>query len=376
MTASILFRLAPLTATLLAALSQSAVAAPTVYEMRLTTSGGMGAGGIGGMFSMLTGGSSTSRSMDLRLTSPADLPASYDAAHIVPETMGIGPQLPLRGERRSGGGGGGGESGEPDGRVLIYWGCSATVGKGQPEVIDFRALAGKVPPEIAALARQSRSQGRSGGSDASLPPRSIGWPAGDPNFRGLSASASAVGNHSVKTNFMKDEIRYSLTAAYDFLDPMNLKARAESLKAAIPLSWDAVPRVRGWDLQAVGAAGEKEMVIWMADRTKSPMLPSGQKECTIPEGIFARSEMAMANGSAHGPVQGYSYPPQPPGEKKVPLIWSATVRVMGHDMVMLGMPAMEQGSARGEAPKSSGDAASDSLIPPGVGNVLKGIFGR
>ena len=122
------FRFAPTAALLMGALSQAASAAPTVYEMRLTTTGGIGGGGIAGMFSMITGGSSTSRSMDLRLISPADLPAAYEAAHIVPETMGIGPRLPLRGERRSGGGGSGGETGELDGRVLIYWGGSATIG--------------------------------------------------------------------------------------------------------------------------------------------------------------------------------------------------------------------------------------------------------
>jgi hypothetical protein len=365
------FRLAPPVAVLLSALTTPAMAAPTLYEMRLTTSGGMASGGMGGMFSaMMGGGGGSSRSMYLRLTSPTDLPGSYDANHVVPDTMGIGPRLPLRGERRSGSGG---EPGEPDGRILIYWGCSPTVGKGQPEVIDFRAMAGKLPPEVAAMARQSRSQGKGGGEGTSLPPRSIHWPAGDPNFRGLASNASAVGDHAVNTNFMKEEIRYKVTPAIDFLDPMNLKARADNLKAAIPLSWDAVPRVRGWDLQAVGAAGEKEVIIWLADRNKSPMLPASQKECTIPEGIFAKSEAAMANGTAHGPVQGFSYPPQPPGEKKLPLIWSATVRVNAHDMVMLGMPAMDAGDKPG---KSSGEGGSGSPFPSGVGDVLKGIFGR
>jgi hypothetical protein len=117
------------------------------------------------------------------------------------------------------------------------------------------------------------------------------------------------------------------------------------------------------------------MVIWMADRNKSPMLPGSQKECTIPEGIFAKAEMAMANGTAHGPVQGFSYPPQPPGEKKLPVIWSATVRVMGHDMVMLGMPPMD-GGAGGKSSKPSGEGGSGSPFPSGVGDVLKGIFGR
>ncbi|MGA9395511.1 MAG: hypothetical protein WCA83_05985 [Azonexus sp.] len=347
-----------------AAVALPAGAAPTVYEMRLTTSAGMGAGGMAAMFNLLGGGSgasSVSHSMDLRLTSPSDLPASYEAAHTVPEGMRIGPQLPLRGERHASGSGGE-AGGDPDGRVLIYWGCSPTVAKGQPEVIDFRSLAGKVPPEIQAMARQSRSQGKSDASDASLPPRSIGWPSGDSNFRGIPDNASAVGDHVVKANFMKDDIRFALTPALDFLEPMNLKARSADLKMAIPLAWDALARARGYDLQAVAAKDEKEMVIWLANRNKSPMLPASQNECTIPEGIFAKAEMAMLSGVAHGPVQGFSYPPQKPGEKK-PLIWSATVRVNGYDSALLGMEAAATGAAKESA-------------MPGVGEVLKGLFGR
>ncbi len=348
----------------LAALALPALAAPTVYEMRLTTHAGMGAGGgMGGIMGMLSGGgggSSVSRNMDLRLTAPGDLPASYQAAHTVPEAMRIGPQLPLQGERRSGGGSA--PDGEPDGRVLIYWGCSPTVPKGQPEIIDFRAMAGKLPPEVQAMARQGRSRGRGAPPDASLPPRSIGWPAGDQNYRGIPDGASAVGEHVVKANFMNDDIRFSLTPALDFLEPMNLRAQASDLKAAIPLTWAALGRARGYDLQAVSAGNDKDVVMWLAARNKSPMLPASQHDCTIPEGIFAKGEMAMLTGIAHGPVQGFSYPPQKPGEKK-PLIWTATVNVTAFDSVFLGMEAAAAGAAQ--------DAAT-----PGVGTLLKGLFGR
>ncbi|MGB8545168.1 MAG: hypothetical protein WCD32_07565, partial [Azonexus sp.] len=83
----------------LVAFALPAAAAPTVYEMRLTTSAGMAGGGMGSILGMMTGsaGSNVSRNMNLRLTSPTDLPASYDAAHTVPDGMRIGPQLPLRG---------------------------------------------------------------------------------------------------------------------------------------------------------------------------------------------------------------------------------------------------------------------------------------
>ena len=345
----------------LAVLALPAAAAPTVYEMRLMTHAGMGAGGgMGGLMSMLGGGGdgSVSHNMDLRLISPGDLPADYQAAHTVPDAMRIGPQLPLQGERHQGSGG---SEGEPDGRVLIYWGCSPTVQKGQPEVIDFRSLAGKVPPEMQAMARQSRSQGKAP-RDASLPPRAIGWPQGDQNYRGIPEGASAVGDHVVKANFMKDDIRFALTPALDFLEPMGLKAQASDLKAAIPLTWNALTRARGYDLQAVSAGNDKDVVMWLAARNKSPMLPASQRECTIPEGIFAKGEMAMLTGIAHGPVQGFSYPPQKPGEKK-PLIWTATVNVSAFDSVMLGMEMAAAGAAQ--------DAAT-----PGVGTLLKGLFGR
>lgn len=345
----------------LAALALPVAAAPTVYEMRLTTFAGMGAGGMGGLISMFTGGggSSIARNLDLRLTSPSDLPPSYQAAHTVPDGMRIGPQLPLQGERRSGGGST--PDGEPDGRLLIYWGCSPTVQKGQPEIIDFRTMASKLPPELQAMARQSRSQGKAP-RDVSLPPRSIGWPAGDPNFKGIPDGATAVGEHVVKANFMNEDIRLPLTPALDFLEPMNLKARGSDLKAAIPLSWDALTRARGYDLQAVSANNDKDVVMWLAARNKSPMLPASQRECTIPEGIFAKGEMAMLSGTAHGPVQGFSYPPQKPGEKK-PLIWTATVNITAHDSVLLGMEMAAAGAAQ--------DAAT-----PGVGTLLKGLFGR
>lgn len=359
------FRTAPCALlTSLISLAGTALAAPTAYEMRLTTQSGMGAGGgFGGLVSMFSGsGSSISRNMNLRLTAPADLPADYQAAHTVPEAMRIGPQLPLYGERRSASSVSGGTDAEPEGRVLLYWGCSPTVLKGQPEVIDFRTLSGKVPPEIMAMARQGRSRGKAGREEVSLPPRAIGWPEGDTGFRGIPKDASAVGEHVVKANFMRDDIRFTVTPALDFLEPMNLKARGSDLKAAIPLGWDALTRARGYDLQAVAASNDKDVVIWLAARNKSPMLPASQHDCTIPEGIFAKNEMAMLSGVAHGPVQGFAYPPQKPGEKK-PLIWTVNVSATAYDSVLLGM--------ENAAKDAAGDAAA-----PGVGGLLKGLFGR
>lgn len=353
----------------------NAISAPVNYEMNLRTYSGLGAGGASGMMSSMFGGkASISKQMDLRLANPADIFGDYNAEHIVPEAMHIGPSLPLKGERRStGGGGGGSDSGEPDGKVLIYWGCSDTVQKGQPEVIDLKAMSGRLSPEVAAMAHRSRSRKGGGESGDTLPPRTLWWPYGDIGFTGIPAEASVVGEHVIKVSFMQQDIRYALDPEMDFLEALNFKSSGSDLKAAIPLTWDRLTRAKGYNLNAVGAAGEKEIVIWMAARNKNPMLPGSQSSCTIPAGIFQKSTGAMAMEEAVGPTKGFAYPPQKPGEKK-PLIWTAKVRVSGFDNLMLGMGDV----AKGVAKDAATDAAADSVVPGGgtVIKALKGLFGN
>ncbi len=348
----------------------SSVAAPVQYEMDLRTYAGMGAGGTMGMIGSLFGskGAAVSKYMDLRLNNPGDIPDGYSADHTVPDAMHIGPVLPLKGERRSTGTGGSGESSseEPDGRLLIYWGCSETVAKGQPQIIDFKAMAKSMSPEVMAMVRQARAGkgGTAATQGESLPPRTVWWPFGDYNFKGIPAEASAVGEHVVKASFMPQEIRYTIGNELDFLEPLNLKTSGD-LKSAISLNWDGLSRTKGYNLNAVGAA-EKEMVIWMAARNKSPMLPNSQTTCTIPAGIFEKTGMAMVAEEGVGPTGGFSYPPQEKGKPKKPLIWTARVRVSTSDTALLGMQ-----QAAGDA---AGKAAADSVVPGG-GSVLKGLKG-
>ena len=361
--------LRPLTAALLlAGIVPAALAAPVAYEMTLSTHSGAGSGGAGGMLGMMSGrGSSVSRMMDLRLTSPVDIVGAQTAEHLVPEAMRIGPVLPLRGERR--GKGEGSPADEQGGKLLLYWGCSASVPAGQPEVLDLRAIGGRVSPEVAAMARHSR-HGK-GGVDGgeSLPPRTLWWPQGDAAGGSVPADASAVGEHLVRTSFMPQEIRYALDQQMDFLEPMNLRAGGGSLNAAIPLQWAALARARGYNLNAVGAANEREVIIWMASRNAAPMLPASQNTCTIPAGIFGRTQGAMLMGEALGPTRGFAYPPQKAGERKPP-IWTATVRVNSVDSLLLGMGDM--------AREAAGDVAADAVVPGGatIMKSLKGLFGN
>lgn len=350
-----------------------AIGAPMQYEMDLRTYSGMGAGGVMGMVGSMFGkqGTSVSKLMDLRLASPADIPDGYSAEHTVPDGMRIGPRLPLKGERRATGGSGGETThDEPEGRILIYWGCSETVAKGQPQVIDVKAMSKSMSPEVMAMVQQAQSR-KGGGKPSnseSLPPRTVWWPAGDPDFKGIPTEASAVGEHVVKASFMNEDIRYTIDGGLDFLEPLNLKADGD-LKSAVSLRWDGLSRVKGYNLNAVGAT-EKEIVIWMAERNKSPMLPASQTTCSIPAGIFEKTQMAMVAEEGVGPTGGFAYPPQEKGKPKRPLIWTARVRVSTSDTAMLGLQEAAAGAA--------GDAAADSVVPGGssVLKGLKGLFGR
>ncbi len=359
-------------ATLLSLAVPGVLAAPVNYEMNLRTYSGMGAlGGAGFMSMMLGGKNGATKQLELRLTNPADIPGGYSAEHTLPDGMHVGPLLPLRGERShlSEGGSRSGGKEQPDGKVLLYWGCSATVAKGQPEVIDLKALGSRVPPEVAAMAQQGRKEKAGADGGEGLAGRALWWPNEGATATGIPNDASAVGEHVVKASFMQQDIRFTLDKSLDFLEAMNLKADSTDLKAAIPLQWASSSRAKGYNVSAFGSTKDKEVVIWMAAKNKAPMLPGSQTSCTIPASIFQKTAGAMAMGEIVGPVKSFVYPPQKPGEKKPP-IWTAKVRLTGLDSVMLGM---------GDAVKdAAGESAADSVVPGGGGlmNAVKGLFGK
>src|SRR3546814_14080993 len=65
----------------------------------------------------------------------------------------------------------------PKGRMLLFWGCGAKPGPGQPVVIDFSKLAaGQMPPNLFTSTipriRQIRSEERRVGQECVSPRRS------------------------------------------------------------------------------------------------------------------------------------------------------------------------------------------------------------
>ena len=103
--------------------------------------------GMGGFMGKMMGGPGFGphRSLLLQLNSPRPLPQEPSASHDIPPGQKMGESLPLlipQQEKRKA------EYErapqerveKPKARMLIYWGCSETVGKGQPRVIDTEKM--------------------------------------------------------------------------------------------------------------------------------------------------------------------------------------------------------------------------------------------
>ena len=114
------------------------------YDMRVGTVTGAGAlgRGMGGAMSMMMGGGSgdgVERSVSLRQGSTRTVTGQARADHFFLPAARLGKSVPLTGNR-----GGVGKEPElpggaerPKGRVLLFWGCGAKAGPGQPLIIDF-----------------------------------------------------------------------------------------------------------------------------------------------------------------------------------------------------------------------------------------------
>jgi hypothetical protein len=397
--------------------AQHAAAPRARYQMDVITSTGMGApGGMGGMAgmggtpmaSMFGGrGGQAQHSLELRLSStlaPAD--GAPHADHVMPAGAGLGtvplvtpiaaatPQpaspegMPPTFRR-------------PQGRMLIFWGCGAHAGAGQPVVIDFATLApGTMPPQLATGDvptdhTLTSTDGRTFGE----------WPNAR-SHQQPGAQASLIGSHRVTGNYTP---AIDFTLAQDFLAPLHASATAGP-DGATRLAWNAVPSATGYYAYLVGAQGRgddaADMVMWSsADRQEiggalagwlAPatvarligqhiVMPPSQTSCTIPAEVKAAAgAMMMVQLQAYGPELAFADPPRPADPRATwRPDWTATVRYRSSTGLMLGMPAMggmamsgdagtDDTAARGDRPPP---AARPRCAPKGLGGMIRAGLG-
>lgn len=386
--------------------------------------GGMGGGAAPGM----GGGSNTSygnaRAMSIMPPRVIDialhntLRPGVEASQSIPPGMRMGESLPLIPPRAQPTQTEPGEvpreyhQQQPKGRILLYWGCGATVRAGQPRVIDLaRAKPSDYAQAFAGRAVPDRGP-RVGPAYALYP--------NERNQVSVSRDSSVVGEHQVRGDGVPASMKFTLGAAQDLMPAIDLRTTGKP-QDSMGTSWQPVRNARAYYLHAMSQSGD-DLIMWSSAETPdtgmglfdylSPatidrwlkervLLQPETTQCAIPQGIFAgggRDATPMLRMMAYGGESHIVYPPRPTDPKAAwEPEWAVRVRVKSHTMAMLGeemqgrrggmgaAPAAPSGgtgaysSGMGGAPAGqppAGDGGTDAGNVVNPVNLLRGIFGR
>lgn len=197
-------------------------------------------------------------------------PADAKGTLTVPETLGIGPVIPLNIRTLK-------DWKAP--KRLYYWGCSATVLKDQPEV---RAEGWRMKEQWWVV-------NSNGTADAT-------------KMMGLNAQSKVPGKYVMETSYT-GSMSLVMTDTQQFLPPLKVVEPASDkvdTSQAIPVKWEKVPGAGGYLVMASGKNAKGEDVTWesaynaviwqrmgVAKALKKGLLKGPDHlQCTIPAGIF------------------------------------------------------------------------------------------
>lgn len=278
----------------------------------------------------------------------------------------------------------------PQGRLLLYWGCGATVRPGQPKVLD---MASASAADLANFFVARRATQRGAHSAAGRPL----WP-NPADARMLPPQASLVGEHAFSGAGVPQGFRFQIPPAQDLMPA--LQVQTSDAAGATELRWNAIATARAYFAAAMGARGDHEMVLWtsselpdsgmgLVDYQTNPavdrwlrekvLLGPATTQCTVPKGVLA-GEGAMLRVIAYGNELNLVHPPRPADPKAdwAP-VWAVKLRLKSVATVMPGMGEMPHMPAGGREapppgqPAQGGDDKPGDLMPK-AGELLRGIF--
>lgn len=258
------------------------------YEMDVATMSGFaamaggGRGGLGGAMSMMFGGDPSSRvayTLNLRLgsdQSPSAPPPKGD--HYFEPQAKLGKSVPLIAPQRAEGSYTT-EFERPKGRLLLYWGCGAKAGPGQPVIIDFaKVAAGQVPPGLFSSAVPIIREVSQANSKSY-----VDWP----NSKGgkqPQAGSSLIGAHRINSNVGSD-INFNL--AQDYMPGLQAST-AQQADGSVMIRWGALQPATGYVAWTIGGmdrgGGNGDMVWWTSSASKEfggglwDWLPVGRRQ--------------------------------------------------------------------------------------------------
>ena len=345
-----------------------------------TGAGGMFGGFFGGT---KMGGGSPGQWLDTALYT-RNKRAGTEGAHAIPPGMRMGnslPLIPVAGSQPVEGRED--DTEKPKGKLMFYWGCGDKVRPGQPRTVDFsraspdewsRFMTGRFAPDRGAKAVAGRSV----------------WP-NERDRQRVPNGASLAGDHAVSGEGVPAGLRFALRDAYDFMPKIKMNISGDP-KASVNVSWQSINAAEGYFLSAMGSKGENEMIIWSSSEQPDPgwglmdylapaqvkkligekvVLAPSIQNCAIPSGIFGAAEGAMVRMIAYGPELNLAHRPRP-ANPKAPWEpeWTVRVRIKSTGMTVLGMD--EQGGDRSQG-KDRGTSPEHET--PGLGGVIRGVFG-
>ena len=323
--------LAPITLTPLIALTpvqgqpKQVVTGPeAVYWLVADTVSGFGGMGGGMSLGALMGGNpeNTQRTMQLYLGSKTTPPVTPVANHLPPAELKVGQTLPLIFFRKTD------ESIDermPEGtppRLLIYWGCGEKVRSGQPFVLDYSKQGANVGGATIT------------GLEPPAPYKYPGfgeWPNRKSSTK-IPMTSTLVGEHVVKANYAP-EIRFSLTAANDFLSPLQPKQSPQTGGATV-VQWSAVPNARAYFAGVMSSDDRRDIIVWTSSElrvtttmgslpyigqaemsrllTQKVLMGPQQTACVIPsEVVKATKDNGMLTLTVLGQETDFVYPARP-----------------------------------------------------------------
>ncbi|HWU85289.1 MAG TPA: hypothetical protein VN028_08120, partial [Rhodocyclaceae bacterium] len=311
------------------------------YWMSAETSAGMnmsgGAPSMGDVAGMMLGGgmSKSSKHLLLQLGSQQAASGEPAAEHLLPAAMNMGSSLPLRTPQKVEHKPGRTEDtpehyDKPKGRLLLYWGCGAQAGAGQPYIIDFAKIAdGQQWPAGLFTRRVSLQSGPAYGRSKTYGD----WP-NDKDSTRVPDDSSLRGEHVVKGNYAP-EIRFSIDSL-DYLAPLDV-AMSKQGGGAMDLSWKRIANATGYFANVMGGSGDgKDMVWWVSANSRDfgevlfSYIPPGEvarlvkekvvlapatTECTVPKEVMNAAPNAMLRMIAYGDEANFVYPPRPKDPK-------------------------------------------------------------
>lgn len=257
----------------------------------------------------------------------------------------------------------------PQGKLVLYWGCSEAVRPGQPKVVD---LSTATVAELGEFFESRRATQRGAHATFGRPV----WPSKD-DRRVLPAGASIAGEHSFRADGVPGSFTFTIPPAQDLMPALEIRQRKTA--TSVQLSWNEIPHARAYFLASMGALpdGEQGFVLWTSSelpesgfglfdyQTNSAvdgwlkdkvLLAPTVTTCAVPNEAAGQG---MLRAIAYGTELNLAHP-APPTDPKVAWEpeWNVKIRVKSMATTMIGL---EGDIPETDVAAGAADATTDKL---------------